>query len=54
MENPAETKQDAPHPPKPPRLLDQLRDATRRLHYAYSTEKSYVSRARSAVGWKCK
>lgn len=34
----------APQPStlKPPRLLDQLRAAIRRLHYAYSTEKSYV------------
>ncbi|BCX03506.1 MAG: hypothetical protein KatS3mg053_1444 [Candidatus Roseilinea sp.] len=39
VENLAELRQNTP---KQPRLLDQLRDATHRLHYAYSTEKSYL------------
>lgn len=42
MGNPAQTGPVTPNAPKQPRLLDQLRDAMRRLHYAYSTEKSYV------------
>ncbi|MGA8051864.1 MAG: integron integrase [Burkholderiales bacterium] len=29
-------------PAKPPRLLDQVRDALRRRHYSYRTEQSYV------------
>jgi integron integrase len=28
--------------PRPPRLLDQLRDATRRRHYSYRTEQTYL------------
>lgn len=28
--------------PRPPRLLEQLRDAIRRKHYSYRTEESYV------------
>ena len=29
-------------PAKPPRLLDQVRDALRRRHYSYRTEQSYI------------
>ena len=29
-------------PPQPPRLLDQVRDAIRRLHYSPRTEEAYV------------
>jgi len=28
--------------PQPKKVLDQLRDALRVKHYAYSTEKSYL------------
>lgn len=31
-----------PASPKPKKLLDQLRDATRIQHYSYSTEKTYI------------
>lgn len=31
------------NPPRPPKLLDQVRDKIRFLHYAYSTEKTYLS-----------
>ena len=32
----------APDAPRPPRLLDQLRDAIRRRHYSYRTEQTYL------------
>jgi integron integrase len=32
----------APQPPAAPRLLDQVRDAVRRLHYSIRTEEAYV------------
>ena len=28
--------------PKPPRLLDRVRDAVRRKHYSYRTEQTYL------------
>lgn len=31
-----------PEPPRPPRLLDQVRAAARTRHYSYRTEQSYV------------
>ncbi len=36
-------------PTKPRKLLDQLRDATRLKHYAYSTEKTYVHWAKRYI-----
>jgi integron integrase len=36
-------------PPHPPRLLDQLRDAIRRKHYSYRTEKTYLHWARRYI-----
>jgi hypothetical protein len=39
----------APPSPKPKKLLDQLRDAIRIKHYAYSTEKTYVHWAKRYV-----
>jgi hypothetical protein len=30
------------HSPKPPRLLEQLRDVIRRRHYSMRTEETYV------------
>jgi len=34
--------QTSVRPPHQPRLLDQLRDAIRRKHYSYRTEKTYL------------
>ena len=36
-------------PPKPKKLLDQLRDAIRLKHYSYSTEKTYVHWAKRYI-----
>ncbi len=36
-------------PPHQPRLLDQLRDAIRRKHYSYRTEKTYLHWARRYI-----
>ena len=36
-------------PPKPKKLLDQLRDTIRLKHYSYSTEKTYVHWARRYI-----
>jgi integron integrase len=36
-------------PPKPKKLLDQLRDTIRLRHYSYSTEKTYVHWARRYI-----
>lgn len=36
-------------PPKPKKLLDQLRDAIRIKHYSYSTEKMYVHWAKRYI-----
>ncbi len=36
-------------PPRPPRLLDQLRDTLRRRHYSYRTEKTYLHWARRYI-----
>lgn len=33
---------DTPAPPRPPKLLDQLRDAIRRKHLSLATEQAYV------------
>ena len=38
-----------PIPPKPKKLLDQLRDAIRIKHYSYSTEKTYVHWAKRYI-----
>jgi len=38
-----------PSPPKPKKLLDQIRDAIRLKHYSYSTEKTYVHWARRYI-----
>lgn len=35
--------------PQPPKLLDQMRDAIRRKHFAYSTEEAYVQWARRYI-----
>ena len=35
--------------PKPPRLLEQLRDAIRRKHYSYRTEQTYVHWAKRFI-----
>ena len=31
-----------PHPPRPPKLLDRVRQALRRKHYSYRTEQAYI------------
>jgi len=38
-----------PSSPKPKKLLDQLRDAIRIKHYAYSTEKTYIHWAKRYI-----
>jgi len=38
-----------PSSPKPKKLLDQLRDAIRIKHYAYSTEKTYTHWAKRYI-----
>ena len=38
-----------PYSPQPKKLLDQLRDAIRIKHYAYSTEKTYIHWAKRYI-----
>ncbi len=41
-------------PPKPPRLLGQVREAIRRLHYSRRTEESYVHWIKRFIYWSDK
>jgi len=36
-------RESAPPTPRPPRLLDRVRDAVRARHYSRRTEKAYVA-----------
>jgi Phage integrase, N-terminal SAM-like domain len=46
-------RESAPPNPRPPRLLDRVRDAVRARHYSRRTEKAYVAwirRCQQALG----
>jgi len=49
-----ESKGIEPPAPRPPRLLDQVHEAIRRLHYSRRTEEAYVHWIRRFIYWSAK
>jgi len=54
MGQPADTSSKAELRPDKPRLLDQVREVLRRLHYSYRTEKTYRYWIRYFILWSGK
>jgi len=49
-----ESKGIEPPAPRPPRLLDQVHEAIRRLHYSRRTEEAYVHWIKRFIYWSAK
>jgi len=54
MGQPADSSSKAELRPDKPRLLDQVREVLRRLHYSYRTEKTYRYWIRYFILWSGK